>query len=192
MNKKHQALILARNKLMSDRKVVCTGNPNVQGTLANGFKKLFPDATFIHRSAGWDLADDSDVMNERLTKLFSQHNTFINASFIAPHVQTRLLIICNNAVKFCDVYNIGSTHEYDGLGSAEYVESKLQLRETSLKLNSFRFTTHHIILGGIANKDKDGTANWLDVDVICSVVPWIASQPFNVPIIGIDQFKDPW
>jgi len=177
---------------MSNRKVICTGNPDRISTLASGFKKLFPTATFMHLSSGWDLTDHSQESQEKLQKIFSQHNTFINASYIAPNVQSYLLETCNQSVKFCDVFNIGSTHEYDGLGNLEYQQSKLDLRNKSLQLNTYRFRTHHIILGGIRKVSVPDTENWIDIPNICNLIPWILEQPFEVPIICIDQPKAPW
>lgn len=192
MDKKQQLLFAARQQAMAHRRVLCTGNPDDPTTLASGVRKLYPDATFIHRSTGWDLTDMSDAAVERLKAIFAQHNTFINASYIAPGVQQKLLEICSQSVKFCDVVNIGSTNEYDGLGSAEYSQSKISLRECSLKLNTFRFKTHHIVLGGINKTQDPTTADWLTIDTICSTIPWILAQPFNVPILAVDQFKAPW
>jgi hypothetical protein len=140
-----------RNMAMANRKVICTGNPNRPFTLASGFKTLFPDATFVHREAGWDLTDQSPEAQEKLKKLFVGHNTFINASYIGPYVQSYLLDLFNQSVKHCDVFNIGSSHEHDGLGELTYKESKLDLRNKSLQLNTYRFQTHHIVLGTIEN-----------------------------------------
>lgn len=181
-----------REVMMSNRKVICTGNPNDPSNLAHGIRKIFPEATFIHKSAGWDLTDTSFESQEKLKNVFKNHNTFINASFIAPYVQSRLLDLCQQSVKFCDVFNIGSTHEYDGLGNPEYQKSKLDLRNKSLSLNTFRFKTHHVIVGGINKFDSPQTKDWLAIDTICSIIPWIISQDFEVPIICIDQPKQPW
>lgn len=177
---------------MATRKVLCTGNPDNVDTLAHGFKKIFPSATFIHYSAGWDLTDRSESAQQKLKQLFAQHNTFINASYIAPYAQSFLLDICNQSVKFCDVFNIGSTHEYDGGGQLEYQQSKLDLRNKSLQLNSYRFQTHHIILGGISCSTRPENADYLSIDDICNIVPWITQQPFKVPLICADHPKHPW
>jgi hypothetical protein len=189
----HQTkLAQLRKKLMSDRKVICTGNPNKVSTLASGFKKIFPNITFIHRAAGWDLTDQSATAQQNLKELFAKHNTFINASYISPYVQSYLLDTCNQSVKFCDVFNIGSTHEYDGLGGIDYQQSKLDLRNKSLQLNTYRFRTHHIVLGGLQKESDPATRDWLDIPTICDIVPWIITQPFEVPLICVDQLKVPW
>ena len=174
---------------MSNRKIICTGNPNKPFTLASGFKKIFPDATFIHTDSGWDLTDQSSEAQQKLKELFAQHNTFINASYIGPYVQSYLLDTCAQSVKYCDVFNIGSTHEYDNLGTLEYKQSKLDLRNKSLQLDTYRFQTHHIILGKIKTSS---TENHLELLTICQIVPWILAQEFRVPLITIDSPKAAW
>lgn len=181
-----------REKLMATRRVVCTGNPDNQSTLASGIKKIFPNTTFIHRSNGWDLSDQTTQAQQKLKDVFAQHNTFINASYIGHGVQSYLLQLCHQSVKYCDVFNFGSTHEYDGLGPAQYQQSKLDLRNNSLKLNSYRFQTYHIVLGGIKMQSRPETQDWLDISTICQIIPWILDQPFKIPLIAIDQPKAAW
>ena len=181
-----------RKQYMSTRTVLCTGNPVNPANLAHGIQKLFPEATFIHQSAGWDLTDSSDSAVQRLRDIFKKHNTFINASYIGPYVQSQLLELCNQSVKYCDVFNIGSTNEYDGINSGLYQDSKLHLRNNSLRLNTYRFKTHHIIVGGINKHDTEETKSWLSVDTVCKIIPWIMQQEFEVPIICVDQPKQAW
>lgn len=171
-----------RASVFSNRKVICTGNPN-SDTIASAVKKMYPTATFIHLSNGWDLTDTSQ--DNKLAKLFTKHNTFINASYIAPYVQSRLLDICHSSVKFCDVFNIGSTHEYDELGTIEYKESKLDLRSKSLAYNTFRFKTHHIIIGKIGSE-------YITLDRIIDTIKWISCQDLEIPLMAIEYPKEPW
>ena len=90
-----------------------------------------------------------------------------------------------------EVYNIGSTNEYDGLGPEKYKNNKLELRETSLKLNSFRFQTTHIVMGGI-DTGLPETADWIKPIKLVEMIKWMTEQKFKIPIIGIDQPKQPW
>lgn len=176
-------LDIVRKKVFSNRKVICTGNPNKAGTIASAVKDLFPNTTFIHLSNHWDLTDvDNDV---KLTELFAKHNTFINASYVGPGIQSRLLDVCQKSVKFCDVFNIGSTHEYDGIGTEDYKLSKLNLRDKSLMYNTFRFKTHHIILGKLG-------PNGISPEQVCNLIDWIIKQDFEIPLMTIDQPKAPW
>ena len=192
MDQKQQQLFELRKKLMQQRKVVCTGNPDRPGTLASGFKKLFPGAVFLSRSHGWDLSNMDPSNESALSQVFKNCNTFLNCSHIGPGVQSKLLQICQQSVKFCDVINIGSSHEYDNLGEETYKKSKLDLRYNSLALNTFRFSTSHVILGGIKKDNSEGKANWLDIDLICNTIIDLWNKPYKSPILAIDQFKEPW
>ena len=99
--------------------------------------------------------------------------------------------MCSKYMTIGDVFNIGSTHEYDGLGSENYKRNKIELREKSLELNSFRFQTCHIVMGGI-DTGLPETADWIKPNKIAEVISWITKQKFKIPIIGIDQPKQPW
>lgn len=183
-----------RDQYFSQRKVICTGNPDAENTIASGIKRIFPDATFLCRSTGWDLLNlDSDKI-QQLKDQFKQHNTFINASYIAPGVQLNLLKICHQSTRYYEVVNIGSTHEYDGLGQQSYQQSKISLREASLALNTFRFETHHMIVGGIKKKDTTETQHWITIDEICQNIVWIMDHDrrLRIPMMVIDQPKQPW
>jgi hypothetical protein len=90
------------------------------------------------------------------------------------------------------VFNIGSTHEYDNLGLSDYIQSKLDLRNKSLQLNTYRFRTHHVMVGRIKKISDPESNDGLDIPTICNTIPWIMQQSFNVPLICIDQRKTPW
>lgn len=186
---KEQALSQMRQKFMSHRRVICTGNPDKPFTIAHGIKKIYPEAKFLHKSNGWDLTDPS--LFKQLKEEFTKHNTFINASYIGHRVQHNLLTLCHESVKHCDVVNIGSIHEYDGGGSKEYQDSKIMLRNQSLKLNSYRFKTCHLILGHL-NTSIDSHDNQIKIDTVCNMIPWIFNQTFEIPIMAIDNKKLPW
>jgi hypothetical protein len=184
-----QLLLELRQKFMSTRRVICTGNPDKPFTIASGIKKLYPDATFIHKSNGWDLTDAT--LELKIKEQFSKHNMFINASYIDSGIQYRLLELCNQSVKFCDVINIGSTHEYDNLGGQDYKESKLNLRDLSLSLNTARFKTCHLMLGHLKTGD-DAHDRQISIDTVCNMIPWIFKQSFEIPIMCIDSRKASW
>ena len=187
-NNKEKQLELLRKKYFSDRKVLCTGNPDSPYTIANGIKKLYPDATFIHRSNGWDLTN----IDDRLIQEFKKHNTFINASYVGPGIQSQLLSWCNESNKFYDVINIGSTHEYDSLGTEDYKQSKIDLREKGLSLNTFRFKTCHLILGLIRSYSGEFAGEPLEVDQIAGMIKWILDNEHGIPLITLDSKKRPW
>ena len=181
-----------RHKFFTKRKVLCTGNPDRPFTIASAVREQYPDATFIHKTNGYDLSNIDDELSKKLAELFKSHNTFVNASFVAPFVQNKLLTLCNESVKICDVFNIGSTHEYDNLGTLTYKDSKLDLRNKSLEYNSYRFKTCHVIVGRIKTSAETENAKMIDVKEICSIIDWVTKQRFNVPIISLDQPKQAW
>ena len=181
-----------RQNLFKTRKVLCTGNPDRPYTIASAVRELYHNSTFIHKENGYDLTNIEEILKHKLCELFKSHNTFINASYIGPYVQTNLLTLCHESVKICDVFNVGSTHEYDMIGTELYKESKLDLRKKSLELNSYRFKTCHVIVGTIKKTDKVDQSNWIDINEICSIIHWVTKQRFNVPIISLDQPKGPW
>lgn len=177
----------ARDKFMSSRKVICTGDPSNPKHIASGIKKVWPDATFIYKSNGYDLDTEQEKIKEQLSK----HNTFINASYINSEAQVKLLEMCAEAMPIGDVYNIGSSHEYDNLGPEEYKNAKLKLRDKSLSLNSFRFQTCHIIVGGI-DRGREDTKGWIEPIEIAELIKWTTTLRYKIPVIGIDQPKKPW
>lgn len=189
LDKRQQQILALRNHSMETRKVLCTGNPNREGTIASGVKEIWPDATFIHLSQGYDFLNLGDKRKE-VEQLFKTHNTFINASYVKG-VQTKLLEMCSKNMTVGDVFNIGSTHEYDNIGPEQYKEGKLALRKLSLELNSFRLQTCHIIMGGI-NTGTPETEDWIKPKKIAEMIKWITEQDIKIPIIGIDQPKQPW
>lgn len=180
-----------RDLLFENRKIICTGNPE-KNTIASGIQKRWPDTTFVHLSNGWDLYNMSEDTQNKLADLFAEHTTFINASYIAPGIQKKLLEICNASTKYYEVFNIGSTHEFDQLGPEAYTQSKQELQKTSLNLNTFRFQTTHIMLGGINKQREADLDSFLSVDEIAETIHWITEQRFKIPLICIDQPKQSW
>lgn len=167
-----------RDIIMSQRMVLCTGNPDRSGSIASGIKTIFPNATFISTSKGYDLTHCC------IKDIMAKHNCFINASYIAPNIQSKLLEDYFDAVKIGEVFNIGSTHEYDGLSShPEYVNSKQKLRDNSLRLNNYRINSTHIVLGEIAK---------ITPLRVAKLIQWITQQQMKYPIIGFDYPKQEW
>ena len=189
LDKTQQQILAVRNHAMKTRKVLCTGNPDRIGTIASGVREIWPDATFIHLSKGYDFLNLGDKHKE-LEQLFKTHNTFINASHVEG-VQTKLLEICNKNMTVGDVFNIGSTHEYDNLGREQYRDEKLALRKLSLECNSFRLQMCHVVMGGI-NIGTPETADWVKPKRIAEIIRWVTEQDVKISIIGIDKPKQPW
>lgn len=175
-----------RQRLMTPRKIICTGNPDRPGTVAQAIHKLWPQTTFVSQSLGYDFLQKDLTA---LQQLISSHNTFINSSYVAPGVQLGLLELARQTWKFGHVINLGSTHEFQDQG--EYGQSKRVLRERSLELHDYRFRTTHVILGGLRDSDPQHQT-WLNIDDLAHTIKWIIEQSFDVPLIGVQAEKQPW
>jgi len=171
-----------RKVIMSSEQVLCTGNPE-KNTIANGVKQVWPNATFIHKSNGYDLSTTSIATKEKLINNIKRHNIIINASYIDHNAQLNFLNLVNTELKYGHVFNIGSTHEYDNLGKDDYKESKIRLRERSLEVNNYRLNTTHLILGSI---------ELITPLKIAETIKWIVGQQIKFPIIALDQEKEAW
>ena len=167
-----------RELVMSNRMVLCTGNPDRQGSIASGIREVFPNTTFIHRSNGYDLTKVS------IKDIKSKHNCFINTAYIEHGIQLKLLNDYFESVKIGEVFNIGSTHEYDNLSKdKDYAVNKIMLRNRSLELNNYRINSIHIVLG---EKNKITPIR------VAKLIKWITEQEMKFPIIGFDHPKQAW
>lgn len=167
-------------------KILCTGNPN-DNTLAKGIKEVFPEAEFIHLSAGYDLTTDEGL--EKFRAKIRDYNVFINASRIGFGVQCTLLKIAREEWDTGHVFNIGSVLENDFFEwfSPEDAKDKKALRQLSLDLSSEHFKTTHIVTGGFT--DRSPQAHWKMSPLnIARAIKWILeSKDFYVPIIGVEN-----
>lgn len=191
MNKQEKNILKVRERYMHFRKILCTGNPDKKTCIAYGIKQIWPNATFMHLSNGYNFLNFNTDLEYKLKNLFLSHNTFINASYISDNVQKRLLEICCENMKIGDVFNIGSMYEYDGSIDTLYKLSKIKLKTKSIELNSFRFQTCHIVLGGIDKNDKK-TKNWIKPIAVAKLISSLMKKKkFKIPIIAMDQPKKP-
>lgn len=182
-----------RNLALSQQRILCTGNPNCNHTIAHGIKQVFSTADFASRSTGYDLTFGSDGSEEYFKSQLKNYNILLNCSFLNNGAQLKILNIANATWKHGHVINIGSTSEnqIDTYPNRAYAEHKLQLRNRSLELYNYRFRTTHVVLGGI-HTDRPESTNWLNVVQIARAIKWVIDAEFDVPIIGIEPEKDPW
>lgn len=174
--------------------ILCSGNPTHQ-TVASAISRTFPDADFASRSTGYDLRFWNTSSELYFRNQIVNYNVFINSSFVANGVQLKLLEITHQEWMRADikghVVNIGSTAENsDDQQYANYINSKRLLRKHSLKLNEESgisgVRTTHIIVGGI-NDGKPENANWLDLEHIASAIGWVLDQPYDIPLLQIEN-----
>jgi hypothetical protein len=176
--------------------ILCSGNPTHQ-TVASAISKTFPDAHFASRATGYDLRL-LDLKNESYFRnRIINYNVFINSSFIAVDVQLKLLEITYQEWMRADIkghiVNIGSTAENSNNQQyANYVKSKRLLRKRSLELNEESgisgVRTTHAIVDGI-NDGKSEHANWLDLNHVAAAIGWVLSQPYNIPLLQLENRK---
>ena len=158
-------------------KIICTGNPDNESTIAHSVKKYFPDTTFVHKSKGIDLTTESGLC--LFEKMIEGYDVFINSSYISPGIQEQLLVIARNVWSNGHVFNIGSTIEYQTFETDDklYLESKLSLRNKSMELCRLDFKTTHMIVSGFNNNDP-----------IVKTIRWILSvKDADFPIIGVND-----
>ena len=62
--------------LMADIKILCTGNPNKDYTLASCIRTAFPNTTFIYKSNGFDLTTAHGLeLFRKESKVLTAHMT---------------------------------------------------------------------------------------------------------------------
>lgn len=167
-------------------KILCTGNPN-KGTLARGVKEVFPDAEFIHLSAGYDFKTQLGL--DKFREKIRQFNVFINASRIDLDVQLNLLNITREEWYEGHVFNIGSVIEYDYFNwfDPKVAANKLLLREKSLEMCSQKFKTTHVIMGGCKDESPNKDVK-MDPAHVARTIKWIMeANEIHIPIIGIEN-----
>jgi hypothetical protein len=158
-------------------KFLCTGNPN-QG-IAQAIKQVFPACDFIHKSVGFDLTTDDDLI--RFKQLIKDYDVFINSSYIGTGIQEKLLRLTSEVWTSGFVFNMGSMLEFKEYESLEpkTAQDKRKLRETSLELASDKFRTTHMILSRLTDEDPNG----LDPVNIANTIDWILKHHAPVPVI---------
>lgn len=157
-------------------KIICTGNPDAS-TIASSVRKYFPDATFVHKSKGFDLTTESGLL--LFEKIVKDYDVFINSSYIGPGIQEQLLVSTRKVWNKGHVFNIGSTIEYQTFETDDklYLESKLSLKNKSMELCRPDFKTTHIIVSGFKNNDP-----------IVKTIRWIMTvKDADIPIIGVND-----
>ena len=166
-----------RNKIMTPRKILSTGNPDNPNELASGLRAVLPDTDFISRTSGFNL--DMSVHDNRIQfqEKIKEYNTFINLSYIKQGNQLELLNCVQEQWKFGEVINIGSVS--DQLDTP-YGLDKKQLKETSLHANTYRLRTSYVSLGSVSPR------------AVGDIVKWLLDSEFVIPIIGYEEEKQPW
>jgi hypothetical protein len=173
--------------MKNNYKILCTGNPN-DYTIARAVKQIFPEANFASRATGFDLRLQNLSDETHFRKVIKQYNVFINSSYIESGVQRKLLEIVDEEWDLGNIFNIGSTAEYEGKNFqfAEYAAEKRYLRDISLAKNNFEFKTTHMTIAGFNDNHPDH-ATWLDPLKVAQAIKLILDSNINIPIIVIEK-----
>lgn len=179
-------------------RVLCTGNPNKK-TLAWAALQKWPSSDSMSLSSGWDLRLPTPQDLVKFQQKISEHNIFINSSYVSSGTQLRLLQIVVEQWMNLDikghVFNIGTTLEHQenhGSSNDNYVQSKLTLRKKSLDFNEQTGITGvkctYVILGGVNNQEP-ATHDYVDPLNIFEVISWVLQFPDRIGLVQIDKAK---
>lgn len=179
-------------------KILITGNPNIG--LASSLFKLYPYATFVSRTNGYDLT--SSEGQKKFVNLVSEYDIIINSSALFKFNQS---VILDQIYKRClelqirpYIINIGSTTDRVKNGKAWlYNAEKKALRDYSntLGINGVWSTgpkITYISFGTLSNnQDKHPDRKCLDIDNAANFIKWLIDQPSDLCVneISIDPLQ---
>jgi hypothetical protein len=174
-------------------KILCTGNVNKR-TIAWAATNHWPHTDTVSLSAGYDFLSDEGL--EKFKSMIAKYNIFINSSYIATGVQSKLLDLTVQKWMELDInghiFNLGTTLEWDNLNNNEYIESKLNLRKKSLEYNKETGITGvkstYLILGGVDNGEPENK-DFVPPDTIIKMIDYILTFPGRIGFVQLDAKK---
>ena len=180
-------------------KICITGNPAVG--IAKELVAIYPAATFISRSTGYDLTTARD--QERCAEVCLQHDVFINNSALWKFNQTVLLDTvykkCIAADHWMHIVCVGSTTDRVKNGKVWlYNADKKALRDycNTLALSGVWGVgpkISYISMGTLSNNQhKHPDRKCLDIAEAAKYIEWLTNQPkyVNINEISIDPMQD--
>jgi hypothetical protein len=169
-------------------KILCTGN--LSKTIPYSLSKLFPDIDFISRSNGYDL--DTSEGRIQFKNIIIDYDVFINHSELPGDGQCELLHIAHDVCTNIKVINIGTVLELEEWAwynpNTHIVKNKL--KKLSLSLNSEKFKTTHLIIGGLASIESGVDHQRLNGMQVAEVIKYIIDSPINIPLMHIENTND--
>lgn len=167
-------------------KILCTGNPTLG--ICKHLQELYPDATFISRTSGYDL--DSEQGQAKFKDIIADYDVFINHSQLGRGTQAKLLSITRQVWDKGQVINIGSVIE---LPKWQWIEpdaaaDKIALRDLSLDLLTEDFRTTHMMVGGLSSCDNDPMR--LDPLPVAVGIKWVLENDTDIPLIYLDKISN--
>lgn len=168
-------------------RILCTGNPTRGITYQ--LSTILPDIDFISRSNGYDLTTIEGI--DKFKEIISNYNIFINHSQLIPGVQCELLTIAHESWDYGQVINIGSILELEEWAwyDTETHIDKNKLKKLSINLNSERFKSTHLTVGGLA-KDNTNDNQRLSSLQVANVIKYIIDSNIHIPLMQIENTND--
>ena len=182
-----------------EKKVCITGNPATG--MAKELALIYPNATFISRSTGYDLTTARD--QERCADICLEHDVFINSSALWKFNQTVLLDTvykkCMAADHWMHIVCVGSTT--DRIKNAKvwlYNADKKALRDycNTLAMSGVWGTgpkVSYISMGTLSNNQhKHPERKCIDIAEANKYIEWLINQPkyINNNEISFDAMQD--
>jgi hypothetical protein len=173
-------------------KLLCTGKFG-HGGIAASLPKYFPNTTFISRETGYDLT--LNEVYERFIETVKNYNVFINHSQISLGMQECLLkdvfrVWQKNNIRG-HIISIGSIIEFDEWQWLDQItaKEKLNIRNTSLYLNSENIKTTHLIVSGFNRFGEEEDVK-INPDQIVETIKFILETDIDIPLIYVDKIND--
>lgn len=179
-------------------KLLVTGNPSYG--LAKSLANLYPDATFISRSNGYDLTSKDGI--QKLENIIRDYNVFINSSALWKFNQT---LVLESVYKKCveekhdiRIICIGSTTDrVKKATSWLYNAEKKALRDYANSLSLMGVwqggpKVSLISFGSLSNvQDKHPERKCLEISRAANYIKWILDQPYDINIneISLDPIQ---
>lgn len=173
-------------------KILCTGRPN-HGGIAASLEKIYPAASFISKSNGYDLILEDSY--NKFKEIIKDYNVFINHSQIATGMQEKLLKEVYNIWRennICGhIISIGSIVELEEWAWLDPVTSKekLSIRNVSLNLNCEKIKTTHLITSGFNRSGPEEDVK-IDPDKIVNIIKLILESDVDIPLIYVEHTDD--
>ena len=179
-------------------KILITGNKNFG--LSSELFKIYPDATFVSRTTGYDLTSADGQLS--LAKKVLDYDIFINCSALWKFNQTVLLDAvyksCIENKKDLKIVCVGSTTDRVKKGGAWlYNAEKKALRDycNTLSMNGVWQggpTVTLVSFGSLSNvQHKHPTRTCMDISLAANYIKWVIEQPkeFHINEISIDPIQ---
>ena len=186
---------------MQDKQtILITGNSSYG--VAGALFKIYPNASFVCRTNGYDL--NTNKGQQEVVELSLLYDIFINCSALWKFQQTVLLKLVWDAwfkaEKKGHIINIGSTADRTNKGTDRlYNSEKKALKDFSNALGlkgiwgNTGIQTSYVAFGTMSNKaEEHPTRKLIDIDEVAQYIKWVIDCPasLNINELSIDPIQE--